>query len=499
MFSPTPLVFKIIGCVIIFTLHSCSSTPKDNNWKIDSSEKAMTAAKSLASKHGTTVSKTSQKPRPIRIPKTATWLNHPVQAAYAGNIDAKTAILSILHNQPVRFEVSTNGPPVKANPNAKTFKQHLDAISEQANWSYRISNGVVTFSDWEVINYPIYFILGKKDINLEQSPMVSNSSEQSSNSASNTNTLSVNNNAFNELKEIMNNLIDKTPVGESSKKVPSFSIMKSTNSVLVSAPPNIQQQVKNALMTINTIAGRAIHLAFDIYSVDLSETYQKAVDIEILKQSGVNVSSKVTSDILANATNIPYLFSLDSAKGDYNSNIMLKALAKHGKASLANKGTLLLKNNEAGEIKTASLNEWKDFSVGDDFQSKSPAFKETIIQVFPSIIGEKINLHLIISDTNNEPYLQSLTREPLPQTNGINLNQPQYQIEIDLGMIKLGEQYVIPTEIKNGETLIIGGLTRTIYSDSRSKNQMLPIFGDGRDKQSRRQETIIVMTAYLLD
>jgi type II secretory pathway component GspD/PulD (secretin) len=66
-------------------------------------------------------------------------------------------------------------------------------------------------------------------------------------------------------------------------------------------------------------------------------------------------------------------------------------------------------------------------------------------------------------------------------------------------MIKLGEQFVIPTEVKNGETLIIGGLTRKNYSDNRSKNQMLPIFGDGRDKQQRRRETIIVLTAYLSD
>jgi type II secretory pathway component HofQ len=76
---------------------------------------------------------------------------------------------------------------------------------------------------------------------------------------------------------------------------------------------------------------------------------------------------------------------------------------------------------------------------------------------------------------------------------------PEYQINAEIGQIKLGEQFVIPTEVKNGETLIIGGMTRNTYSDNRSKNHMLPIFGDGRDKQQRRRETIVVLTAYLSD
>ena len=166
---------------------------------------------------------------------------------------------------------------------------------------------------------------------------------------------------------------------------------------------------------------------------------------------------------------------------------------------MANKGTLLLKNNEAGDIRTTSLNRWEVIAPNNDFSSKSPAFKESIIQVLPSIIGEKINLHMIIAMTDNEPYLKSLTRERVTQSDTNNSNLPEYQINVEIGQIKLGEQFVIPTEVANGETLIIGGLTRKTYSDNQSKNQMLPILGDGRDKQQRRRETIIVLTAYLSD
>jgi hypothetical protein len=178
---------------------------------------------------------------------------------------------------------------------------------------------------------------------------------------------------------------------------------------------------------------------------------------------------------------------------------MLRALANTGKASLVNKGTLLLKNNEAGDIRTTSLNRWEEIAPSDDFKSKSPAFKESIIQVLPSIIDNKINLHMIISNTDNEPYLKSLKRELVTQTTGVSSNVPQYQIQAEIGMIKLGEQFVIPTEVNNGETLIIGGLSRKTLSDNQSKNQMLPIFGNGRDKQQRRRETIIVLSAYLYD
>ncbi len=493
---------RLISSLIVCLIVGCNSI-KQNQATVDiKPEQAISDAKSLTLKQGTLVTDTSQKPTLIKVTKAAPWLNHPLEASYAGNVDAKTALLSILNKQPVKFEVEGNGPPVKVDPKAKTFKQHLDTIAEQANWSYNVSNGVITFSDWQVINYPIYFILGQKNINLTPSSMVSSNVDESNNSSqsgSTTTSLSISSDSLGDLQQIMDKLIGKLKVDDKSNKKPTYSIIKSTNSILVSAPPNIQKKVKNALFTINAIAGRTIHLAFDIYSVELFETYQKALDITVLKKAGVNVTSRATSDILSSAASAPYLLSITSLKNEYDSNIMLKALANSGKATLANKGTLLLKNNEAGDIRTTSLNRWEEIAPTDDFKSKSPAFKESIIQVLPSIIGEKINLHMIISTTDNEPYLKSLTRERVTQSNSTNSNLPEYQINAEIGQIKLGEQFVIPTEVKNGETLIIGGLTRKTYSDNQSKNQMLPIFGDGQDKQQRRRETIIVLTAYLSD
>jgi len=109
-------------------------------------------------------------------------------------------------------------------------------------------------------------------------------------------------------------------------------------------------------------------------------------------------------------------------------------------------------------------------------------------------------LHMVLSDTDNEPYLKSLKREAvINQTNNNNLNIPEYKITIETDTIKLGEQFVIPTEINNGETLMIAGLTRKVYENSKSRNQLLPLVGDSRKRQQRRRETIIVMTAYLLE
>jgi hypothetical protein len=501
MLKTNNLAHKLALSLIVLHMLGCNSLKQNQATEDIQPEQSINDVKSLTKKQGTLVSATSQKPKLIKVSKAAPWLNHPLEANYTGNIEAKTALLSILSKQPVRFEVTGNGPLVKANPKAKTFKQHLDTISEQANWSYRIDNGVVTFSDWQVINYPISFILGQKSINLTPSSMVSsgNSDDKSSQSSSTTTSLSVSSNSLNELKQIMDKLIGKLKANNKSNKKPSYSIIKSTNSILVSAPPNIQKEVKNALLTINAIAGRTIHIAFDIFSVELFETYQKALDIEVLKKAGVDVKSRTTSDILSGTASAPYFLSISSIKNEYDSSIMLKALANSGKATLANKGTLLLKNNEAGDIRTTSLNRWEVIAPNDDFRSKSPAFKESIIQVLPSIIGEKINLHMIIAMTDNEPYLKSLTRERVTQTNNNNSNVPEYQINVEISNIKLGEQFVIPTEVANGETLIIGGLTRKTYSDNQSKNQMLPILGDGRDKQQRRRETIIVLTAYLSD
>lgn len=499
MLKTNDLFYKLAFSLFIFLMLGCNSIKQNQKTETLQPEQAINDAKALTRKQGTSVSETSQKPKLVKVSKAAPWLNHPLKASYAGNIDAKTVLLSILSNQPVKFEIEGNGPPVKADPKAKTFKQHLDTICEQANWAYRISDGVVTFSDWQVINYPIHFILGQKNINLTPARMVGNNSDgSSSQTSSQTNSLSISKNSLSELKEIMGKLIVKSKADKSLSKNPSYSIIQSTNSILVSAPPNIQKQIKNALTTINAVAGRTIHLEFDIYSVELFETYEKALDINVLKNTGVKISSIVKPDLLSDGEK-PYMFSLISEKSKYNSVVMLKALSESGKASLVNKGTLHLKNNQAGDISATSLISMVEISPTDDFQSTHPEFRESTIRVLPSIIGEKINLHMIISNSDNKPFLKSLKRERVTQSSSTNSNLPEYQIKAEIATIKLGEQFVIPTKLQNGETIIIGGLTRKVITDNRQKNQMLPFFGDGKNKRQRRSETIVVLTAYLSD
>ena len=499
MLKTNDLLHKLAFSLVIFLMLGCNSIKQNQKTETLKPEQAINDAKALTRKQGTSVSETSQKPKLVKVSKAAPWLNHPLEASYAGNIDAKTVLLSILSKQPVKFEIEGNGPPVKADPKAKTFKQHLDTICEQANWAYRISDGVVTFSDWQVINYPIHFILGQKNINLTPASMVGNSSDgSSSQTSSQTNSLSISKNSLSELKEIMGKLIVKSKDDKSLSKNPSYSIIKSTNSILVSAPPNIQKQIKNALTTINAVAGRTIHLEFDIYSVELFETYEKALDINVLKNTGVKISSIVKPDLLGDGEK-PYMFSLISEKSKYNSVVMLKALSESGKASLVNKGTLHLKNNQAGDISATSLISMVEISPTEDFQSTHPEFRESTIRVLPSIIGEKINLHMIISNSDNKPFLKSLKRERVTQSSSTNSNLPEFQIQAEVATIKLGEQFVIPTKVQNGETLIIGGLTRKFITDNQQKNQMLPFFGDGKNKRQRRSETIVVLTAYLSD
>ena len=499
MLKTNDLLHKLAFSLVIFLMLGCNSIKQNQKTETLKPEQAINDAKALTRKQGTSVSETSQKPKLVKVSKAAPWLNHPLEASYAGNIDAKTVLLSILSKQPVKFEIEGNGPPVKADPKAKTFKQHLDTICEQANWAYRISDGVVTFSDWQVINYPIHFILGQKNINLTPASMVGNNSDgSSSQTSSQTNSLSISKNSLSELKEIMGKLIVKSKADKSLSKNPSYSIIKSTNSILVSAPPNIQKQIKNALTTINAVAGRTIHLEFDIYSVELFETYEKALDINVLKNTGVKISSIVKPDLLGDGEK-PYMFSLISEKSKYNSVVMLKALSESGKASLVNKGTLHLKNNQAGDISATSLISMVEISPTEDFQSTHPEYRESTIRVLPSIIGEKINLHMIISNSDNKPFLKSLKRERVTQSSSTNSNLPEYQISAEVATIKLGEQFVIPTKVQNGETIIIGGLTRKVITDNRQKNQMLPFFGDGKNKRQRRSETIVVLTAYLSD
>lgn len=494
----------------LLLLSACSSVPK-NEWDISHQEDAVRQTKAQASGEGVIVTKSAQPARLVRSSKSAPWLADTIVANYR-ELDAKTAILAILDHRPVRFEIESSGPKVKALPGAATISEHLQAIAVQANWAFSVDNGVITFSDWQVINYPLDFILGDKQANLSVSgTIVGNSGTLNPNGQINTsgqnnqNDLTIAKNSLDELNNVMMQIIDSTKYAQhvdDSREI-SFSVIQATNSILVSAPPDIQKKVHNALDTINKIAGRNIYLDFDIFTVNLREEYQRALDVDVLRQSGIRVESKMHSGLFP-SLNEPFMLQLDFPKSNYidSAQLLLKALATHGEASLANQGTLLLKNNEVGNIQTSSLDRFVEVAKSEDIESTAPAYRESIIQVLPSILGEEINLHLILSNTDVEPYVKSLKRDLEPvmfNVAGAQQTELRYKTTLEVENAKFGEQFVIPTQIRNGQTLLIAGLTSRDYQDQQSRNQLLPVVGDNHNRRQGRREVIVVITAYLVE
>ena len=483
----------VLPLLLSLLLLSCSAAPK-KGWDQSNQQIPFEEVKAKASRSGVVVTQTAQMARPMRTSKTSPWLDQNIVANYR-DLNAKTAIRAILDQRPVRFEMDASGPRVNALPDAATYREHLDAIAVQANWSYTVNRGVVAFSDWQVVNYPIDFILGNKQVNLSIDGITTDQE--------NTNSLDVANNNLDELNQIMERVLDNTAAlddtqNNDKQRQPSFSVIKSTNSVLVSAPPNMQKQVQNALRAINSIAGKNIYLDFDIYSVDLKEQYQRSVDFEAFRKAGIKLTSSMTSESDL-STELPFILQLEFLEGNAfdNSKLLLKALATHGEATLFNQGSLLLKNNQVGNIQTSRLNRFVEIEV-DNYQSKTPAYKESVLQVLPSIAGNEINLHLALSNTDVEPYLKSLTREPMMAVADTSSFQ-QTRTNVEIASIRLGEQFIIPTQIKNGETLMLAGLTNKAYNNKKSQNQLIPTVGDGIVRQQGRREIIIDMTAHLLD
>lgn len=481
-------VLLLSGSLVLL---SCSMVPK-HVWDASDADATVEEVKAKASRNGIIITNSAQAPKLVRVSKTAPWLDDSIISNYR-DLNAKTAILGILEQRPIRFDVSSSGPLVKALPRASTIRQHLDAIAVQANWAYTVNKGVITFSDWQVINYPLDFIVSNKQAELGIEGTLSNNPSR--------NTMSVNSNALDELTEIMERIIDSADQSQDQmqRKI-SFSVIKATNSILVSAPPDIHRKIEYALDSINRIAGRSIYIDFDIFTVELKEEYQRALDIDILRQSGINVTSKITSDILVDSATTPFLLQLDFPKSSYidSSQILLKALATHGEASLTSQGTLLLKNNEVGNILASSLDRFVKIEIPGEIVSSTPAYKESVVQVLPSIVNDEINLHLVLSNTDVEPYLKSLKRLPYNTSQG-GTTTSQFSTEIEMANIKLGEQFVIPTQISHGETLMIAGLINKNYENKKARNQLVPVVGDNISRDQVRREIIIVITAYLVD
>ena len=466
----------------------------------------------------------------VSIPKGALWLGEARYPHFKRG-PAQDLILALANPHPVKFDLDFNkNPIVRAPVKAVTLQDFLDSFVVQANWSYRVDDGVVIFSDWETVTIPLSPLVG-----LSKSTLKSTGSSGLSDSL--INELVVEIDPYQEIDDIVSRIMDVRPLSAGvegiepdfgggfnlppgtqidpvtgeilaltpeqlggvvpepeapSERARTYHVSRATNSLLIAARPNTIRAVREAITYFNESSSKRVIVNLTVYDVALEAKDKRSLNLSSLRASSnlLDLSAASGSVISGVGDSLSISYG-DSDVDDFDlDKILLEWISTQGAISnrvqrrfevLNNRAVSFLDTIEVEYVKkiTTTLNASPapptiDVEIGTHTVGRS-------FNLFATIVNDQASLQLTI---NNRNVVGTETYE------FVRASGKLYNISnIDR---------VIPITLDNGETRVLTNFKSSDTETSLGKNKILPVIGDGVNDRSQNTESIIVISAIIL-
>ncbi len=451
-------------------------------------ESADASVEAIRSEDRTIRSFTATSARLVKRPRKATWLDRAVTAVYKA-LPAPAAIEAALDGHPVRYTFEFDNPPFVASPpRVKTARDHLNSIMVQANWSYTIDGHTVVVSDVEQrffdIVLPPVTRTGRMVLR-----NLANVGSQSGGGAENS-------------TEII--LVPQTVITEAvgqllsaNETVTSMAFSAETGVLSVSAPPDLMRRVEAAVMAFNLAASRRVSLEFVLFDVDVTNTRERAVDLNILRNASNAASLTFAGGTLVGSTlgGGQLRFDFDESATWEGTEMVLRWLNAQGETEIASRTRLEAGNNQMVSVEGLLSEDFvkgitRERNISGATETDTPTVEiETIdtgmvMHLLPTILTDVVHLQLVVS-----------------QADLVALNEYSFdegRIEGVLPVVSSFNQ-VLNLRLKNGESRLITNLSRRASVRKEAKIPFLSWLSRSETDKTRRFESVLMVTAVILE
>lgn len=427
----------------------------------------------------------------VLIPRNAPWLGNRVDAQYQDS--AREAIKTVLQGRPVFFELANEqlNPVVTAPVDATTVIEHLDAITVQADWSYSIDNGVVVVTDTITRQFNLQAIpgigMGRVSLGSTTGSGVQNSLDLSSA-------------PYRDLDQALRSLTASYAERRGAGTMGSenmFSLVSATNTLTVNGPPSLMRRVARLVEDFNDSVSRKVHLTITVYDVSFSNSSQRSIDFDLLRQAAITSNLTFQGSGLVQTTPGAMSLGLDFFEGNEldSSTVVFNLLRQQGNTSVKLHEAFEATNNILFSIEEQRSTPYiSQVSVqrqdGGSISSLTPTIEtETVktglgFHVVATIADQTINVRLNLSQSDIvrfDPYNFGSGEASISGTFPVTDNQNR----------------MIPLTLQDGETRLIANLTQSQFSNDSAGSGL---FGIGRSDavDNSEKQTVIAVTAKIL-
>ncbi|MCY3769902.1 MAG: hypothetical protein OXG56_11160 [Gammaproteobacteria bacterium] len=448
----------------------------------------------------------------VDTPVNAVWLATPVEAYY-GELDAREGVRLILKGHPVQFRLFRNRTTTVTPPHsAVTVQEHLDSFMAQANWAYEIVDGVVVVKDWQSVVIPIASLVGEASAILKTSPGAA--------LAETDNSLSINTDAYQELEELVGEILGVAPTPETADPDPApiffdpagnvlplpvsetpsteeepeakFSVSRSANLLFASATPDKIREINRVIHAFNASVSKRVIIDITVYDVSLTGSHSRHLDVNLLREASNVFEITNTRGVAPGPVDDTLSLGYSGESSDFTWGLVLSWLETQGTVidsiqrrfdALNNHAVTFADTQEIEYIRERSLAtqtlDGGGIIVTPEIEIDTRIVGRTF-QLLPTIASDRINIQLAINNrtiVNRTEYGDSLLSGAL-----FNVGNADRMIPLSLG---------------NGETRLLTYFTSETRQNQLDENRLLPVLGDGVDNTSDRVETVIVIRAQI--
>ncbi len=427
-------------------------------------------------------------PERITIPRVSAWLDKRITARF-NNLDARSAIDLVVQKRPVRYNTGDSAAQqtVKWSPSALTIRDHLDSITAQADWSYRVEKGVVQVYDIETRHFALAAQPGATQADMKMRNL------SASGSGGSDNTVSVTLDPYTtELVGLVQSVLgleaESTGPQQTDPRT-AVAILPAANQLVVTARPSAMRRVEDVIRRYNFSTSAIVRVHISIMEVDISDSEKHSLLLDIVRRSdhfstGLEIIGDITGSAgaLAGAVTRP-----DSPYR--GSGLIYNWLKKFGDTSIAYDDTIEILNNHVASIdatRTESYVSKITFTVtgSGESESRTPEVEFSELRT-----GLAIHLQPTVRD-NQITLRMALSRSSL--VDRIPFNYSGIEGE---NFVTDDFNRVLSVSLQDGEPKLLMSFSEAVVSDQKEKIPFLGILGNSSDTQDRSRETIMMITA----
>ncbi len=423
----------------------------------------------------------------VEIPRISVWLDKRITARF-NNIDARSAIDLVVQKRPVRYNTGDlPAKTVKWSPSALTIRDHLDSITAQADWIYRVEKGVVQVYDIETRHFALAAQPGATQADMKMRNLTK------SDSGGSDNTVSVALDPYTTeliglVKSVLGLEAESTGPQQTDPRT-AVAILPAANQLVVTARPSAMRRVEDVIRRYNSSTSAIVRVHISIMEVDISDSENHNLLLDIVRQSdNFTIGLDIIGDITGSAGALSGIINNPNSRYR-GSGLIYNWLKKFGDTSIAYDDTIEILNNHVASIdatRTESYVSKITFTVSGsgDSESKTPEVEFSELRT-----GLAIHLQPTVRD-NQITLRMALSRSTLIDRVPFNYSGIEGE-----NFVTDDFNRVLSVSLQDGEPKLLMSFSEAVVSDQKEKIPFLGVLGNSSDKQDRSRETIMMITA----